>query len=133
MEMTRLLHLAGLAGPALVLLGGADWAKDTEWCRQAGITRIVRRPVKQSDLLSALLETLGSSMPTAPQPEAAPVASAPMANGRICILVGPEYEDLEVWYPKLRLEEAGWEVVLAGIGGDREYRGKRKRASVPAR
>ena len=47
-----------------------------------------------------------------------------MANGRICILVGPEYEDLEVWYPKLRLEEAGWEVVLAGIGGDREYRGK---------
>lgn len=47
-----------------------------------------------------------------------------MAKGRVLILVGPEYEDLEVWYPKLRLEEAGWETVLAGSGGEREYRGK---------
>ena len=41
----------------------------------------------------------------------------------IAILVGPEYEDLEVWYPKLRLEEAGYEVRLAGLG-ERTYRGK---------
>jgi protease I len=41
----------------------------------------------------------------------------------LLILVGPEYEDLEVWYPKLRLEEAGFEVKLAGTG-EREYRGK---------
>jgi protease I len=41
----------------------------------------------------------------------------------ILILVGPEYEDLEVWYPKLRLEEAGYVVKLAGLG-EREYRGK---------
>jgi len=43
--------------------------------------------------------------------------------GTILILVGPEYEDLEVWYPRLRLEEAGFEVKLAGLG-EREYRGK---------
>ena len=41
----------------------------------------------------------------------------------ILILVGPEYEDLEVWYPKLRLEEAGFETKLAGIG-ESSYRGK---------
>jgi len=41
----------------------------------------------------------------------------------ILILVGPEYEDLEVWYPKLRLEEAGFDVKLAGVG-EAEYRGK---------
>jgi protease I len=41
----------------------------------------------------------------------------------VLVLVGPEYEDLEVWYPKLRLEEAGYVVKLAGIG-EREYRGK---------
>lgn len=41
----------------------------------------------------------------------------------ILILVGPEYEELEVWYPKLRLEEAGFEVKLAGTG-EREVRGK---------
>src|SRR2546423_14253684 len=41
----------------------------------------------------------------------------------ILILVGPEYEDLEVWYPKLRLEEAGFETKLAGMG-ESTYRGK---------
>jgi protease I len=46
-----------------------------------------------------------------------------MANGTVLMLVGPEYEDLEVWYPKLRLEEAGYEVKVAGLG-DAEYRGK---------
>ena len=42
---------------------------------------------------------------------------------RFLVLVGPEYEDLEVWYPKLRLEEAGYEVKVAGLG-EPEYRGK---------
>ena len=46
-----------------------------------------------------------------------------MTKGTILILVGPEYEDLEVWYPKLRLEEAGYETKLAGIG-ESVYRGK---------
>lgn len=41
----------------------------------------------------------------------------------VLMLVGPEYEDLEVWYPKLRLEEAGFDVKLAGIG-EATYRGK---------
>jgi protease I len=41
----------------------------------------------------------------------------------VLILVGPEYEDLEVWYPKLRLEEAGFEAPIAGMG-DSSYRGK---------
>lgn len=39
------------------------------------------------------------------------------------MLVGPEYEELEVWYPKYRLEAAGWEVPLAGMG-DPKYVGK---------
>src|SRR5688572_23234661 len=46
-----------------------------------------------------------------------------MSRGKFLILVGPEYEDLEIWYPKLRVEEAGYEVVLAGIG-ESSYRGK---------
>jgi protease I len=46
-----------------------------------------------------------------------------MKRGRFLILVGPEYEDLEVWYPKLRLEEAGYETIVAGIG-EQSYRGK---------
>ncbi|MGQ0538271.1 MAG: type 1 glutamine amidotransferase domain-containing protein [Gemmatimonadaceae bacterium] len=46
-----------------------------------------------------------------------------MAKGTVLILVGPEYEDLEVWYPKLRLEEAGYAAPLAGMG-EPSYRGK---------
>lgn len=41
----------------------------------------------------------------------------------VLILAGPEYEDLELWYPRLRLEEAGFDVVVAGLG-EREYRGR---------
>lgn len=46
-----------------------------------------------------------------------------MSRGTILMLCGPEYEDLEVWYPKLRLEEAGFRVPLAGMG-EASYRGK---------
>ena len=46
-----------------------------------------------------------------------------MAKGTFLILVGPEYEDLEVWYPKLRVEEAGFETLVAGIG-EQSYKGK---------
>jgi protease I len=46
-----------------------------------------------------------------------------MSHGRVLMLVGPEYEDLEVWYPLLRLREAGYEVVVAGLGEAR-YSGK---------
>ena len=46
-----------------------------------------------------------------------------MDKGTFLILVGPEYEDLEVWYPKLRVEEAGFRAPMAGIG-EASYRGK---------
>jgi protease I len=39
-----------------------------------------------------------------------------MSKRTIAILVGPEYEELEVWYPKYRLEAAGYEAPLVGIG-----------------
>lgn len=35
----------------------------------------------------------------------------------IAILVGPEYEDVEVWYPKYRLEAAGYPAPLIGVQG----------------
>lgn len=41
----------------------------------------------------------------------------------IAVLVGPEYEDLEVWYPKLRLEAAGFAAPLVGAAGS-TFKGK---------
>jgi deglycase len=43
---------------------------------------------------------------------------------RIVALVDDLYEDLELWYPRIRLEEEGWKVVVAGPHKDREHHGK---------
>lgn len=40
------------------------------------------------------------------------------------ILIANDYQDLEVWYPILRLREAGWKVVSAGIDTQEKYKGK---------
>ncbi len=52
------------------------------------------------------------------------VASTDVKNMRILVFVGDIYEDLELWYPKLRLEEADIEVVLAGPEANTVYKGK---------
>jgi protease I len=51
-------------------------------------------------------------------------ASSPLAGKRFLMLVGNDYEDLELWYPKLRLVEAGAAVVVAGEKADATYHGK---------
>ncbi len=48
----------------------------------------------------------------------------PLSGQRFVILVGDQYEDLELWYPKLRLAEAGAEVITAGPEAGATYRGK---------
>ena len=42
----------------------------------------------------------------------------------VLALVDHVYEDLELWYPKIRVEEAGWEVVVAGPEAGVTYVGK---------
>ena len=48
----------------------------------------------------------------------------PLTGKRILILTGEIYEDLELWYPKLRLAEAGATVTVAGPEADTHYNGK---------
>lgn len=48
----------------------------------------------------------------------------PLANRRILVFVDDIYEDLELWYPKLRLIEAGAQVVVAGPKAETVYEGK---------
>jgi protease I len=43
---------------------------------------------------------------------------------RILMFVDDVYEDLELWYPKLRLEEEGARVVVAGPAAGKVYDGK---------
>ena len=48
----------------------------------------------------------------------------PLAGKRLLSFVGDIYEDLELWYPKLRMLEAGATFVCAGPAAHVIYRGK---------
>ncbi|MCA9246833.1 MAG: type 1 glutamine amidotransferase, partial [Planctomycetales bacterium] len=48
----------------------------------------------------------------------------PLAERRFLCFVGDIYEDLELWYPKLRLTEAGGHVTVAGPEANIVYAGK---------
>jgi protease I len=43
---------------------------------------------------------------------------------KVLFFAAPLYEDLELWYPKIRLEEEGAETTVAGLG-EKTYQGKR--------
>lgn len=48
----------------------------------------------------------------------------PLTGKRLLAFVGDIYEDLELWYPKLRWIEAGGQVVIAGPEAGVTYAGK---------
>ena len=48
----------------------------------------------------------------------------PLTGKRFLFFTGDVYEDLELWYPKLRLIEAGATVVVAGEKARHHYEGK---------
>lgn len=50
--------------------------------------------------------------------------SKPLREKRLLMFIDDIYEDLELWYPKLRMIEAGAHVTLAGPEGEKKYAGK---------
>jgi protease I len=52
------------------------------------------------------------------------MSSAALAGHRLLMFVDDVYEDLELWYPRYRMLEAGAAVVVAGPSGGHVYRGK---------
>jgi protease I len=52
------------------------------------------------------------------------MSDRPLNGLRVLAFVGDIYEDLELWYPKLRLIEAGAAVVVAGPEAGKKYDGK---------
>lgn len=48
----------------------------------------------------------------------------PLDGTQLLMFVDDIYEDLELWYPKLRLIEAGAQVTVAGPAAETTYRGK---------
>ena len=70
-----------LAGAALMMLSSGDRRGDAERCRALGLVRYLLKPVKQSDLLDALVQALavpGIAAPARPRREAVGPAVRPM-------------------------------------------------------
>ena len=58
-----------------------------------------------------------------------------LADKKIAILAEDNYEDLELWYPLLRMKEAGAEVLVVGMTGvetDRSKHGYPVKADIAA-
>lgn len=47
-----------------------------------------------------------------------------LSGKTVAILVEADYQDLEVWYPLLRLKEEGATVLVVGTGSSPSYKGK---------
>lgn len=49
----------------------------------------------------------------------------PNADASVLLFIGDDYEDLELWYPLLRLREAGYACTVAGLdAAGTKYKGK---------
>ena len=47
-----------------------------------------------------------------------------LSGKSVLFFAAPQYEDLELWYPKIRLEEEGARTFVAGLG-EKTYQGKK--------
>jgi protease I len=47
-----------------------------------------------------------------------------LSGKAVLFFAAPQYEDLELWYPKIRLEEEGARAFVAGLG-EKTYQGKK--------
>ncbi len=107
-------HDPALAGATIMMLSSADGAGELARCRELGIAAFVRKPVKQSELLDAVMKALGGLA----EPETAfvpPRAAAPGVPRSLRVLVAEDNEFNQELAASL-LKKRGHVAVLAGNG-----------------
>jgi protease I len=78
---------------------------------------------KLSTFIVSMLLSLAVVSLAFPQP-AEEGAELPLKGKKVAILAETLYEDLELWYPLLRLKEEGAEITVVGTGSAQEYTSK---------
>ncbi len=109
----RIRRGPGSARTLMVMLTSAGHPEDVARCRELGIDVYLMKPVKQSELYSALLAALGQSEPDAPAP-----AGRPTPGGRrppLHVLLSEDNPVNQKLAVRL-LEKRGHTVVMAGDG-----------------
>jgi CheY-like chemotaxis protein len=82
-----------LAGATIMMLSSAQHQGDSARCRQLGVPRYLTKPVKQSDLLDAILEVLGGKTVSSPASKPLTTHHSPLthpAAGRCRILLAED-------------------------------------------
>jgi signal transduction histidine kinase/DNA-binding response OmpR family regulator len=103
-----------LPGATIMMLSSADQLGDAARCRELGIQRYLAKPVKQSELLDAILTILGSTSPAARSPVTGMSSARPGARPLRILLAEDNVVNQRM---AIRLlEKAGHSVVLAGNG-----------------
>jgi two-component system sensor histidine kinase/response regulator len=106
-----------LAGSIIMMLSSADQPSDAARCRALGVANYLTKPIKQSDLLGAIVTVL-RSVPGVEAPRPAPASSQPVLAPtvrRLHILLAEDNPVNQALAVRL-LEKRGHTVVVAGDG-----------------
>ncbi|SIO56248.1 PAS domain S-box-containing protein [Singulisphaera sp. GP187] len=106
---------AELAGTAIMMLSSVDYRGDVDRCRAVGAAAFLRKPIKESELLDAILAVLGLATPARAGSPSTDTPPLPPPSVRLRILLA---EDIPVnqRLAVTLLEDRGHSVVVANDG-----------------
>jgi PAS domain S-box-containing protein len=109
----RLRQHPELAGPTVLMLTSGGQPGDVARCRKLGIAAYLMKPIKQSELLNAILSALRVAEQQAARSPSAP--AAPLAQRRLRVLLAEDNIVNQRLAVRL-LEKQGHEVTVAATG-----------------
>ncbi len=105
---------ARLGGATIMMLSSGDHPGDAERCRALGIATYLQKPIKQSELLDAIVVTLGKAAGVPPTLPVSRVETATIPRGLVVLLA--EDNEVNQELAIAILERRGCHVVLARNG-----------------
>jgi signal transduction histidine kinase/DNA-binding response OmpR family regulator/HPt (histidine-containing phosphotransfer) domain-containing protein/streptogramin lyase len=109
----RIKAAPGLAGAVIMMLTSASRPGDAARCRELGIAAYLTKPIRQSDLLDAILGALAGASASTPEPASA--APPTPRDGRLRVLVAEDNPVNQKLASRI-LEKHGYHVTLAQNG-----------------
>ena len=104
------------AGATIMMLSSSDRTHEVDRCRQLGIAAYLLKPIKQSELISAMLAELASAQPARVAPTTVAAATAPsVPRQRLHILLAEDNRVNQMLAAGV-LHNEGYSVVVASNG-----------------
>jgi signal transduction histidine kinase/DNA-binding response OmpR family regulator len=110
----RIKHTPELAGATIMMLSSADLMGEAARCRELGVAAFLTKPIRQADLLEAMLLALGSGTRAEPRAAVRPDATEPSSR-HLHVLLAEDNAVNQRLAVRL-LEKRGHTVVMANNG-----------------